>query len=100
MAGLLSMAMQKRHFSFIGGDPAIDFVNTLVMRDGIETDLLDEPRALDRWLAEAKIHARRADAASLRGARTLRAALRRIAFAVTGGGTPAAHDLRAIDREL
>lgn len=89
----------KRHFPFIGGHPAVDLLNTQVMRGGVERDLLDGPEALRQWLKKAGV-ADRVDAASLRAVRAIRAALRRIAIDVTDGRSPKARDLRSINREL
>jgi predicted RNA-binding Zn ribbon-like protein len=41
-------------FLFVGGDPAVDFANTVVRLGGARVDLLDGDAAADRWLAEAR----------------------------------------------
>ncbi|MBV8518031.1 MAG: ABATE domain-containing protein [Acidobacteria bacterium] len=95
----------KRHFSFIGGATAIDFVNTEGLRDGKPIDLLDGPEALEEWLIAADLLAPRdvrgrLDARTLDAVRTLRAALRRIVTAMSEDKPPRRQDVGAIDAEL
>jgi predicted RNA-binding Zn ribbon-like protein len=80
-------------FLFIGGDPALDFLNTEIVRDGAPVDLLDSPAALEQWMLEAGLGRVRITPATLKGAKRLRAALRRVV-----SGT--ASSVRVIDEEL
>jgi predicted RNA-binding Zn ribbon-like protein len=64
-------------FVFIGGHPAIDFLNT-----EMRVDLLREPEDLAQWIVEAGLgRADHVHAAALRGARELRDAARRLLLA-------------------
>jgi len=66
-------------FVFIAGHPAIDFLNTELIRDGEPADLLATPDDLRRWLAEARLgRSAGTDHATLRNAKELRAATRRL----------------------
>jgi len=66
-------------FVFIAGHPAVDFLNTELVRDGEPADLLATPDDLRRWLAEARLgRAVEPDHAALRKAKELRAATRRL----------------------
>ena len=68
----------RDEFLFIAGEPALDFVNTEIVRDGEPTDLLTDAAALERWLHEAGFGRVRATPAMLKDAKRLRAALRKI----------------------
>lgn len=85
--------MVRHEFLFIAGDPALDFVNTEIVRDGEPVDLLDGTDALEQWLRDAKLGRAHVTAAMLKDAKRLRAALRAI---VSGEGS----SLRAINEEL
>src|SRR6185369_6672303 len=66
-------------FVFIGGHPAVDFLNTQLVRGGEPVDLLQSPDDLRRWLAEAKLgRVENIEASTLRKAKELRAATRRL----------------------
>jgi len=67
-------------FLFIAGHPAIDFLNTEIIRDGAPADLLQTPDDLRRWLADAKLgHVGQALSLSLlKQAKQLRATARRL----------------------
>ena len=65
-------------FLFIAGHPAIDFLNTEIVRDGAPVDLLQTPDDLRRWLADSKLGRADVDAATLRRAKELRATTRRL----------------------
>lgn len=85
--------MVSHNFLFIAGDPALDFVNTEIVRDGERVDLLDGTEALEQWMREAGLGRVRVTPDALKGAKRLRAALRRFA---SGEASP----LRAINDEL
>ena len=65
-------------FVFIAGHPAIDFLNTELVRDGAPADLLASPADLSRWLAEAKLGRVETSAGELRKAKELRVSARRL----------------------
>jgi predicted RNA-binding Zn ribbon-like protein len=92
----------KHHFSLLGGHPAIDLVNTEVMRNGEMADLLSDETALADWLLASGVVARRmrVTRAAFRAVLEGRAAMRRIAIAVTGGKSPGRRDVAVIEREL
>jgi len=85
--------MVSHNFLFIAGEPALDFVNTEIVRDGERVDLLDGPDALEQWMRDAGLGRVRVTAAALKAAKRLRAALRRFA---AGERSP----LRAINEEF
>jgi predicted RNA-binding Zn ribbon-like protein len=67
-------------FLFVGGAPALDFVNTELVLHGEHTDLLCDSSALFRWLSESGLAGgaqRRARDACLPEVKALRAHLRR-----------------------
>lgn len=84
-------------FFFIGGDPALDFLNTEAARGGEPVDLLTGREALVRWLRAAGIEA---EAGSLAAVKHLRAALRAVVAALADGRAPRRESLDAIDAEL
>lgn len=90
----------RDEFLFIGGEVALDFLNTEIVRDGEPVDLLGSPDALERWLAEAKLGRASVSAAALREARRLRAALREIAGVLADGKPPRRAAIQLIDEEL
>lgn len=96
----------RDEFLFIAGDPALDFVNTEIVRDGEPVDLLADPASLERWLQDAGLGRVRVTPAMLEGAKRLRRALREIVgelAAPAGGrrtGRPAAGGPRVINEEL
>lgn len=47
----------EQPFPFIGGDLALDFVNTVVVDDGVEVDLASTPGALAAWVAASGLGA-------------------------------------------
>lgn len=100
-------------FVFIGNHRALDFVNTEVAIEGAARDLLggfadlvgwlERVGALDRRSARealAKWEGKRGGEAALKQARSLRAALRRLADAAAGGGPVPRATLREINRLL
>lgn len=90
----------RNEFLFIGGDVAIDFLNTEIVRDGEPVDLLGEAAALERWMQEAGLGRARVGAATLREAKKLRAALREITGALADGKPLRRTAIRVIDQEL
>jgi predicted RNA-binding Zn ribbon-like protein len=87
-------------FLYIAGEPALDFLNTEIVRDGAPVDLLDDAEALERWLREAGLGRVRVTPAALKGAKRLRGAFREVAGALADGETPKRLALRVIDEEL
>jgi hypothetical protein len=85
--------MVSHNFLFIAGEPALDFVNTEIVRDGERVDLLNGPEALEAWIREASLGRVRVTPAALKDAKRLRAALRKFA---AGEASP----LRVINQEL
>jgi predicted RNA-binding Zn ribbon-like protein len=67
-------------FLFIAGHPAIDFLNTEIVRDGAPADLLQTPDDLRRWLRDAKLGdvGQALSLSTLRNAKDLRATARRL----------------------
>lgn len=49
--------MVRSPFLFVAGAPALDFLNTEIMRDGAPADLLSDGEDLLRWLSESKLAA-------------------------------------------
>lgn len=90
----------KHQFLFLGGDPALDFLNTEIVRDGEPDDLLDSPQALGSWIAHAGLGTRmRVTPSILARAKELRAALRRTVLGMMEGKV--AHSaIRTINAEL
>ncbi len=68
----------RDEYLFVGGDPALDFVNTEIVRDGEPVDLLTDAAALERWLHDAGFGRVRVTPSAFQGAKRLRAALRKI----------------------
>lgn len=108
--------MRIEHHDFrpadlVGGDHALDFVNTVTARDTEPRDWLDDYDALLRWARESgRYPARELDAlasaareqpnkakTALARAKTLREALCGALYALIGGREPPADELRAID---
>jgi predicted RNA-binding Zn ribbon-like protein len=89
--------MVRDGFFFVGGELALDFLNTEAMRDGEPADLLSDQEALVRWLRAAEVDA---DPGSLAALKRLRAALRLVVTALADGRTPRRASLDAIDAEL
>ena len=87
-------------FLFIGGEVALDFLNTEIVRDGEPVDLLGDVAALERWMHEAELGRVPVSTAALREARRLRAALREVAGALADGKPPRRAAVQLIDREL
>jgi len=67
-------------FFFIAGHPAIDFLNTEIVRDGKPADLLRTPDDLRRWLHDAKLGnvGQALGSSTLKHAKELRATARRL----------------------
>lgn len=89
--------MVRDGFFFIGGHPALDFLNTEAAREGEPVDLLADRDALGRWLRAAELDA---EAGSLPAVKALRAALREVAGALADGKTPRRAAGERIDAEL
>jgi predicted RNA-binding Zn ribbon-like protein len=92
-------------FPFIGDAPAIDFLNTEVMRDGAPLDLLATESDVVDWLVDAGLLGRRllplrGGAHLLDDVRRLRAAFRALALRRAEGGKPKRRELAAIDEAL
>ena len=107
------MPLSPSPFVFIGSQRALDFVNTEVAAEGGLRDLLADLADLVSWLEQAgaidrttartaleKWEGRRAGRALLEEARTLRAALRRLADAATTGRRVPRSTLDAINGVL
>jgi predicted RNA-binding Zn ribbon-like protein len=96
--------MVRRDFLFLAGDPALDFVNTEIVRDGEPVDLLDAPEALAQWLAEAGLvtsgRAVTPSAATLAAVKRLRASIRDIANALAEDRNVRSASIAAIDEDL
>ncbi len=112
-AGRASRALRsvRNHFALVGGDPSVDFVNTVDSWLGdAPTDRLKSYADLLDWSEQAGLvpsrlisslreeaSKRQGDAErALRKARSLREALYRILVAVISGESPDANDLDAI----
>jgi predicted RNA-binding Zn ribbon-like protein len=108
--------MRTVHHAFaahdlVGGDLAVDFVNTVTARDTTPSDWVDDYNALLRWAALTaaftkkdlgKLAALAAEepgqaAAALRRARTLREVLCGVLYALIDGRSPSADALAALD---
>jgi predicted RNA-binding Zn ribbon-like protein len=63
-------------FLFLGGHPAIDFLNTEIVADGAPLDLLGDPSALARWFTAAEIRDVPVTARTLAAVKRLRTELR------------------------
>jgi len=100
-------------FSFLGGDLALDLVNTEVMERGKQQDLLDTPQALASWWQAARRHYPELDEwcganeetivydpALLNALKTLRAALRRLFSALVEASIPEQADVAVLNDVL
>jgi predicted RNA-binding Zn ribbon-like protein len=83
-------------FIFVGGAPAIDFVNTEIVSDGQRVDLLRSEEDLRRWLVEAGLARNVAPQPRLRQAKELRRHLR----AMFLRGKPRRNEVDAINEAL
>lgn len=83
----------RNEFLFIAGETALDFLNTEIVRDGEPVDLLGDAAALERWFQDAGLGRARVTPSVLKGAKRLRAALRKL---LSGTGS----SLRVINEEL
>ncbi len=101
-----------RPADLVGGDPALDLVNTVTARDSQARDWLEDYSALLRWAEQRRVLAR-AEAAALSAAararpahaaealaraKTLREALCRALYASAQGRSPAPAAVRTLDR--
>jgi len=50
----MKVSTKSEKFLWVGNDPAIDFVNTLIVQEGMEVDLLAQPGDLLHWLRESE----------------------------------------------
>lgn len=103
---------QFRDMDLIGGDPALDLVNTVTARDTLPRDWLDDYPALLRWArkaalipaAELQAPERLAaapaakSAAALARCKQLREALCAALYALAGGSEPGAAELEILDQ--
>jgi predicted RNA-binding Zn ribbon-like protein len=91
-------------FLFLAGDPALDFVNTEIIREGRQVDLLAGPHSLERWLVAAKLvppsAAPEVTPSVLAGAKQIRAALRDIAGSLASGRNLRPASVAVLDAEL
>ncbi len=96
--------MVRHDFLFIAGEPALDFLNTEIVRDGEPLDLLDAPESVAAWLAEGGLvssaRAVAVTAAGLAAVKRLRAAVREVADALAEGRAVRQAAIAAIDEEL
>lgn len=96
--------MVRHDFLFIAGEPALDFLNTEIVRDGEPVDLLETPESVPAWLAEAGLvrpgHTVAASAEALAAVKRLRASAREVADAMAEGRAPRQAAVAAIDKEL
>lgn len=90
----------RNEFLFIAGDPALDFLNTEIVRDGAPADLLGDSAALERWLQDAQLGRVRVAPSALLGAKRLRSAFRDVAGALADGEPPKRSAIRLLDEEL
>lgn len=91
-------------FKFLGGHPALDFINTVggrthtgATRYTVDRDRLETPRDLDEWIAEAKLAKARV---SLERAIELREALYRVFKAVIESRRPETRDVALLNAAL
>jgi predicted RNA-binding Zn ribbon-like protein len=108
--------MRAVHHTFaphdlVGGDLAVDFVNTVTARDTTPSDWVDDYNALLRWAALTSAFAKKdlvklgvlaaeepgQAAAALRRARVLREALCDVFYALIDGRSPSADALSMLD---
>jgi len=87
-------------FIFIGGDPAIDFLNTEVIADGEPRDRLVDDGALSAWLAAAGFGKVPAGARSLASVKRFRGDFRDLVVRLAAGHSPAKRDLELINDAL
>jgi predicted RNA-binding Zn ribbon-like protein len=87
-------------FKFRSGHPSLDLVATVAGRlKGRPRDLLATPEYLDRWLKAAGLDpAEEASGEDLRGARSLREAIYRLALARARGAVLAPEDVDLLNR--
>src|SRR5688500_11667437 len=91
-------------FRFLGGHPALDFINTVggrthasAHRYTVDRERLESVADLDEWIAEARLGKARV---SLDRAVELREALYRIFLAVIANRRPDAKDVAVLNRSL
>ncbi len=100
-------------FVFLGGDLALDLVNTEVMERGKQQDLLTTPQVLESWWQAARRHYPELDTwgganeeaivydlALLNAVKTLRGALRRLFSAIVEARTPEQADVAVLNDVL
>ncbi|HEX6313099.1 MAG TPA: ABATE domain-containing protein [Acidimicrobiia bacterium] len=88
-------------FTFDAGAPCLDFAHAGGSGRWAAYEILHEPADLAAWLAEPPVAARPTrpvTIADLAAAKQLRDAIHEAAWAIAGGGRPAARDLAAINR--
>ncbi|HET7452852.1 MAG TPA: ABATE domain-containing protein [Thermoanaerobaculia bacterium] len=101
----------RQPFLFVGGAPALDFVNTEIVSRGERKDLLEVPADLIRWMEESGL-ASPAEGRTMRAfptnlqetwlreARALRGDLRKTFLHLASGGRLRSDDLRFLDAAL
>jgi predicted RNA-binding Zn ribbon-like protein len=91
-------------FAWIGGDPSLDFNNTVSWdSEGLTQERLRSPADLARWAAAAGLSAAsgsRRSPGALADALALRGALHRLLLPISLGRSPAAADRAPFDRFL
>lgn len=111
MSSQMSGMTVREPFFFVGGSPALDFVNTEIVARGEPRDLLSDEEALIQWFQESglanenRVRAMRAAPSRVRGewladARRLRGDLRKTFLHLAAGGRLRATDLRPLDEIL
>jgi predicted RNA-binding Zn ribbon-like protein len=94
--------MVRTKFLFLGGDAAVDFLNTEIVRDGWPVDRLDSPSALAHWLAESQLAPRglTITKGELAVVKKIRGAVRELAGALADGKPLRNAALALLEREL
>jgi predicted RNA-binding Zn ribbon-like protein len=87
-------------FLFLGGSPALDFVNTEIVSRGEPADLLENEADLRRWIAAGGLGSAGSKKSGLSEAKALRAELRRIFLKLSEGGSLRQGDLDGINTAL
>ncbi|SRR5581483_937673 len=86
-------------FVFIGGDPAVDLLNTEIVRDGEPVDLWQKPEDVLRWLTEVSGRDIRSHL-SLSKVKELRAAARSLMTTLARGGRARRRDVAVVNAAL
>ena len=94
------MVRDTNPFLFLGGSPAIDFVNTEIVSRGEPVDLLEREADLRRWFAASGLGSVSGKSKGLAAAKALRADLRRIFLKLAAGDSLRQADLDGINAAL